>query len=92
MTKPARSSLIRLTVIAASLAAFALTSGCASFNSDPRASYKPRLWWLGAKTESMAAWPAARVPDLQPMTVDSIPDRVQDGDIYDRTENWPPIW
>jgi PBP1b-binding outer membrane lipoprotein LpoB len=72
-----------------SLAALFL-SGCASFTADdPRSNYRHDLWWLGAESPNSMRWPAREVKELDPMPVESIPERNPPSS--KPSPGWPPL-
>jgi uncharacterized protein YceK len=80
----------RLT-LATACASLLLASGCQSIvNDDPRTAHGNDHSGLFKTQPSQTAWPAAELPTLKPMRVESIPDRTQPSHLYDRTPNWPP--
>ena len=73
-----------------SLAALCFLGGCASFTADdPRSNYRHDLWWLGAESPNTMRWPAREVTELDPMPVESIPERAPPPSTP--SPGWPPL-
>ncbi|MDR1529211.1 MAG: hypothetical protein LBS40_02195 [Burkholderiales bacterium] len=65
-------------------------SGCVSLaEDDPRSSNRHELWWLGAKNPNQMIWPARTIEELQPMPVESLPERAMPP--VQSSPNWPPL-
>ncbi|MDR2244513.1 MAG: hypothetical protein LBE15_03785 [Burkholderiales bacterium] len=72
------------------LAVLWLLSGCASFTADdPRSNYRHELWWLGAESPNTMRWPAREVTELDPMPVESLPERRPAPSTP--SPGWPPL-
>jgi hypothetical protein len=78
-------------LLAAVLAAAALSSGCASFNDRFYVPGRdPLLTFLGAEYDTNAReWPAAQLPELRPMRTELIPDRLPPPGVPPL--GWPPL-